>query len=116
MTRRREFPAKVKIAAFKRAADHCEGCSAPLMPGRFDYDHVIPDWMGGEPTLENCAVLCKSCHGTKTGQQDAPTIAKAKSVQRKHIGAHKSRNPPPGGRGDKRKRKIDGTVVRRDEE
>ena len=42
---RREFPAKVKLAAFKRAADRCERCAAPLLPGRFDYDHVIPDAM-----------------------------------------------------------------------
>ena len=32
---RREFPAKVKLAAFKRAADRCERCAAPLLPGRW---------------------------------------------------------------------------------
>lgn len=91
---RREFPAKVKVAAFKRADDRCDECSAPLMPGRFHYDHIIPDALGGEPTLENCAVLCRSCHGAKTAQEDVPRIAKAKRVAAKHIGARpKTRMP-----------------------
>jgi len=91
---RREFPAKVKLAAFKRAADRCERCAAPLLPGRFDYDHVIPDAMGGEPTLKNCAILCKSCHGEKT-PEDVGQIAKAKRIERKHVGAKPARRKMP---------------------
>lgn len=88
---RREFPAKVKMAAFKRAKYRCEDCGAPLIAGKFHYDHDIPDGLTGEPTLENCVVRCLNCHGVKTREKDIPTIAKAKRVQAKHIGAKKAK-------------------------
>lgn len=84
---RREFTAKVKVAAYERSGGKCEACKADLMPGRIHYDHVIPDAMGGSPTIENCAVLCKVCHGLKTTRQDAPQIAKMKRQRAAHIGA-----------------------------
>lgn len=109
---RREFPAKVMVAAFERAKGHCESCGARLTTGKFHYDHVIPDAMGGQPTLENCAVLCTSCHGTKTRTQDVPAIARAKRRHAKHIGA-KQPNRFPGSRDSKFKRKLNGEVVLR---
>lgn len=75
---RREFPAKVKRDAAARANGHCEACTTRLPYGGFHYDHDLPDWLGGEPTLENCRVLCLTCHKLKTSKQDAPQIAKAK--------------------------------------
>jgi 5-methylcytosine-specific restriction endonuclease McrA len=105
MTRRRnEFPAKVRVAAFERAAGRCEECGVSIRPGNGpEYDHRIPDALGGKATLENCAVLCRSCHGAKTAKEDVPRIAKAKRVQRKHIGA-KPRGKIPY-------RRFDGTAV-----
>ena len=95
MTRRREFPAKVKVAAFDRAQGRCEECTVEIRPGNGpEYDHRIPDALGGEPVLDNCAVLCRSCHGAKTAREDVPRIAKAKRVAAKHIGARpKTRMP-----------------------
>lgn len=111
---RREFPAKVMLAAFERAKDKCESCGAPLTVGKFHYDHVIPDAMGGTPTLENCAVLCVGCHSAKTGKRDIPTIAKMKRQRAKHIGAFaKSGRPMPGSKASPFKRKINGQVERR---
>lgn len=78
---RKEFPKKVRIAALKRADGKCEGCGQPLKAGRFQFDHVVPDGLGGEPTLENCKVLCSgsraSCHGIKTHEEDTPRMRKA---------------------------------------
>ena len=108
MTARRPFPTKVMVAAFDRAKDHCEGCGAPLRVGRFHYDHIVPDAMGGEPTLENCAVLCLSCHGEKTTKRDVPTIAKVKRIRAKHIGATRPKRPWP-----KRKMQSRNTFERR---
>jgi 5-methylcytosine-specific restriction endonuclease McrA len=116
MSRRREFSAKVKVAAFERAANHCEECTAVLSVGRFHYDHIIPDALGGEPTLENCAVLCHACHGAKTAKKDVPQIAKAKRVARKHTGAHRPKSTIPGSKGHWLKRKLDGTTVRRNDD
>jgi 5-methylcytosine-specific restriction endonuclease McrA len=84
---RAEFSKKVKVQAFDRAKGRCEKCSAFLMPGKFHYDHRIPDAMGGEPIIENCDVLCTACHGEKTATVDAPRIAKTKRMHAKHIGA-----------------------------
>ena len=106
---RQEFPAKVKVAAFERANRRCECCTAPLRPGKTHYDHVIPDAMGGSPTIENCAVLCTACHGAKTTRQDVPSIARAKRLQAKHIGA----KGPSKWRQSKFKRKVSGEVVLR---
>ena len=69
---RREFTARVKVQAYERSGGRCEACGAALMPGRIHYDHVVPDALGGWPTIENCAVLCTACHGAKTTRQDVP--------------------------------------------
>ncbi len=96
---RREFPAKIKAAAFERCGGHCEQCTAPIRYGA-QYDHRVPDALGGEPTLTNCRVLCKTCHGLKTTQEDVPRIAKVKRVRGKHINANDKRGgfrkPPDG--------------------
>lgn len=83
---RREFPASVKLAAWERCGGKCEKCLTRII-GRAEYDHVLPDALGGEPTIENCECLCSKCHRLKTSGEDVPRIAKAKRQQRKAIGA-----------------------------
>ena len=107
---RREFPAKVKVAAFERCGEHCDGCGVRLTVGKIHYDHRIPDAMGGEPTLANCDVLCTPCHGLKTRRQDVPAIAKVKRVRAKHLGARK-----PSQWQRKYKRKVNGQTVLRED-
>lgn len=126
MTGRREFPTSVRREALRRSGGLCEAtggryglepgarCSAPLGYG-FEYDHELPDWYGGEPTLENCVVVCRTCHKHATHRVDAPKMAKARRSHAKHLGARApSRNPLPGSRASKWRRKMDGTVERRD--
>lgn len=93
---RREFSKAVKRDAFMRAAGYCEGhpyggerCPVKLTRGRFHYDHEIPDALGGEPTLDNCRVLCVACHQDKTAKQDIPRIAKAKRISDREKGIRK---------------------------
>lgn len=93
---RREFPKAVKRDAFLRANGCCEGtpyggerCPVKLTIGKYHYDHEIPDGLGGEPTLDNCRVLCIACHKDKTTKQDVPAIAKTKRIQDRHIGIRK---------------------------
>ena len=104
---RQEFSTKVRLAAYDRAAGHCEGCTAPLRPGKYAYDHRIPAGLDGPPTLENCQVLCDACHSPKTRHEDVPTIAKSKRVRAKHAGAKMH------GGGFRGWRRFDGTIVRR---
>ena len=89
---RREFTGKIMAQAAHRAAGQCENCTARLATGGFHYDHRIPDQLGGEPTLDNCQVLCKACHCLKTTKADVPAIAKAKRRERKHHGVRKPRS------------------------
>jgi 5-methylcytosine-specific restriction endonuclease McrA len=105
---RREFSTKIKAAAFQRANLHCEKCTAPLYAGKFAYDHVIADAMGGKPTLDNCEVLCVACHSEKTCELDIPRIAKAKRQSARHHGAKQSKWPRL-----KWKRKVSGETVLR---
>lgn len=96
---RRNFSQRVRRAAFERAGGRCEDCGCDLAGRRWDVDHVIPDWMGGEPTLANAAVLCAgsrdTCHGRKSAA-DAKAIAKAKRLQRfMATGKHRQRKSKP---------------------
>jgi 5-methylcytosine-specific restriction protein A len=106
---RKEFPTRVKVEAFSRCRGRCENCTVLLRPGGFHYDHVIPDQMGGTPTLNNCAVLCTNCHGEKTAQADVPAIARAKRKEAAHLGAK------PKGRGFRGWRKFNGEIIWREE-
>ena len=89
---RKEFPAKVKLAAWMRCNGCCEadGCGAKLSVGKFTYDHRVPDQLGGEPTLDNCQVICWACDKPKTAR-DVGDIARAKRRQMKHLGIKKPR-------------------------
>jgi 5-methylcytosine-specific restriction endonuclease McrA len=111
---RREFSKAVRVAAFRRCKGHCERCTAHLMPGKFAYDHVLPDGLGGEPTLENCEVLCANCHGEKTAKQDVPQIARTKRLYARHIGATQPKSRPmPCGKHSPFKKTFSHGVVRR---
>lgn len=108
---RREFPAKVRLAAYERANGHCEVCTAKLFVGKFRYDHRIPDALGGEPTLENCVVQCVACDAPKTAA-DQTTIAKSKRIRAKHLGIRKTTRPLPGSRASGIRKRMSGQVER----
>jgi hypothetical protein len=114
-SRRRNFPAAVKLAAFRRCQGRREGdCGgARLYVGKFEYHHRIPDGLDGEPTLENCVVLCIACHDAVTYREDIPRIAKTKRAQRKHLGIHSPGRSLPCGRASGVSKKITGEVVPR---
>lgn len=86
---RREFSVAVRKARLAHANGKCEGCGLPLVKGRFQYDHDKPDGLGGEPTFENCRVLCSgsatSCHAIKT-EADKALMQKADNVKHFHEG------------------------------
>lgn len=73
---RREFPAKVKRAVKERSGGTCEwawgACDQPATA----IDHIVPDALGGEPTLSNAMHLCPEHHDAKTAQE-VRMIAKA---------------------------------------
>jgi len=85
---RLEFSKTTKRAAWDRAAGHCENCTKPSRPGDVEYDHIIEDYFDGGNGLDNCRVLCKSCHSGKT-KKNAPVIAKSRRLRDKNAGIKK---------------------------
>lgn len=112
--KRAEFSTRTKLQAWDRAGGKCEDCGRKLHVGDVrEYDHRIPCEMGGDNSPGNCVLLCGPCHARKTATVDAPAIAKSRHVRARHVGAKTARNPLPGSKGSKWKRKISGEVVKR---
>ena len=96
---RTEFSQKVRKAAFRRCCKECrvegvanipgvpqcEGCGNELRSGGIFYEHMDPDGLGGEPTLENCQVRCTNCKKTKD-KVDNKIMAKADAVLKASYG------------------------------
>jgi 5-methylcytosine-specific restriction protein A len=78
---RREFSKRTKREIAVRSGLVCERhrwkpgevCTRPAK----EFDHIKPDALSGEPTLENAAYLCVVCHREKSDKHDVPTIARA---------------------------------------
>lgn len=96
-TSRKEFALSVRKQAMARCCKpdgipKCEGCGKMLSKRTGTiYEHVIPDGLGGEPTLENCKVHCKDCADVKTLTEDNPRMQKADRVFKKEYGLTPSR-------------------------
>jgi hypothetical protein len=95
---RTEFPLAVRKLAFRRCCrngvPHCETCGIELSKRTGTiYEHVIPDGLGGEPTIENCKVHCKTCADVKTHTEDNPRMAKADRVLKKTYGMTPKKQP-----------------------
>lgn len=86
---RRNFSKSVQKQAAARAEGKCEGCGLRLKRGEGHFDHIIADALGGEPTLDNCQLLCAPCHRIKTSTLDIPIIAKTKRIQDRERGIRK---------------------------
>ncbi len=105
--KRTEFPQSVRKAAFARccinAVPHCEGCGNEVRPGGFIYEHITPDGLQGEPTLENCKVHCMVCKKTKD-KADSAIMAKADRVLKRSYGLMPEKRPIPSRGFPKRER------------
>ena len=113
---RREFSTKVRKQAFIRCCrdgiPYCESCGNEIRQ-RPIFEHIQADGLQGEPVLENCKIYCKICADIKTHTQDNTIMQKADRVLKRTYGIAKSRNPMPGSRGSKWKKKMNGKVVLR---
>ena len=70
----KRFPAATQVQALERQKFRCASCGTRIFAigeaGRATHEfgegaeghHVIPHKMGGPITVENCVVLCGSCH------------------------------------------------------
>jgi 5-methylcytosine-specific restriction endonuclease McrA len=115
MSARREFTTAIKRAAFERSNGACELCQMPFGVKTPEYDHRLPDALGGLPTLANCMAICSPCHKTKTATEDVPRIRKADRQKNGAIGARRPKqaipSAPGGLRGPEKAHEGRGPVV-----
>lgn len=114
-TKRGSLSKTRKLRIWEREHGRCMVCGIKLITGKFIFEHVRPLALGGADEDDNIRLTCKGCASDKT-KDDMARINKAKRQKASHLGMKQSKTPMPFGRGSKYKRKMDGTVVRRDEE
>lgn len=114
--KRKSISAKIRLKVFNDHSGRCHICGGKISVGEaWDVEHVIPIALGGADDETNWSPAHSKCHRTKT-TSDMGAIAKAKRRESRHRGVRVSRSPLPFGKRSKFKKKMDGTVVRRDEE
>ncbi|WP_460452234.1 HNH endonuclease [Alsobacter sp. SYSU BS001988] len=110
---RRRYTTQERLAIFLRRLGHCARCGGRIRPGqRWDLDHVVPLALGGRDEPDNLQVVCAPCHRQKT-RRDVSAVAKAKRIEARHWGAHRSPTPLPCGRASPWKRTLAGELTRR---
>ena len=111
---RRHISTTERVRIFRDAGGRCHICAQPITVGDpWDVEHVIPLALGGADGGDNLAPAHVACHRSKTAT-DAGDTARAKRREAKHIGADApSRAVIPGSKRSPWKRKLDGTLVRR---
>lgn len=114
-TKRGSLSRNRKLKIWEREKGKCMVCGVKLTTGNLIFEHVRPLALGGADEDDNIRLTCKGCASDKT-KDDMARINKAKRQKTAHLGMKKSKSPMPFGKGSKFKRKLDGTVVRRDEE
>jgi hypothetical protein len=113
--KRVRITAKMRADIFMNRGGICHLCNMKVVPGEdWDVSHEIPLEAGGKDDATNWLVAHRKCHRVHTSTVDAPLIAKVKRIHQRHIGAKKSKSPMLMGRNSQWKRKMDGSVVRRE--
>ena len=112
-TKRGSMTPRRKLAIWEREKGMCMICNTKLTTGRFIFEHVRALELGGTDTDDNVRLTCFGCAKEKT-KTDHSTAAKAKKVKQKALGMKVSKTPLPFGKTSKWKRKLDGTIVKRD--
>lgn len=93
---RNNFTKATQREAFARSKGICEcnllaragipgfsvdGCGVHLGIGNTFYEHVNPDALSKDASLENCAALSRTCWKQKTASFDLPVIARTKRIE-----------------------------------
>lgn len=121
MNRRLEFTAQTKRDAYKRSNGICEchripqmvRCGQPLTSGNIFYEHINPDAIRKDNSLDNCAALTKTCWRIKTDRYDRKVIVRNNRARDRAIGARGVHSKIPGGKSDRLKKTFyRGTILR----
>lgn len=110
------FPSRVRLRIFERDKGCCQcGCGRAIRAGeKWETDHRIALINGGNNQESNGCTLLTEHHRTKTAHDVAEkSMVYAKRI--KHFGISKRKGRPMvGSRASNWKRKMDGSLVRRE--
>lgn len=105
---RLEFTSATKREALARSGGICEcrriphvfdvACGCALGPANTFFEHIVCDQLNPDNSIENCAVLTRTCWKFKTAEYDLPVIAKAKRNFDRNNGIHRPKRHLPGSR------------------
>lgn len=109
-------PPRVRLRIFEAHKGICHLTGRKIEAGdAWDLDHVQALCNGGENRETNLAPALRDAHRAKTAA-DVKVRAKSDRVRKKHIGIHQTKAIIPGSKRSPWKRKLDGTLVRRNQE
>lgn len=110
------IPPRVKARIVEAQAGICAcGCGVKLgVAGEgIEFDHTAALINGGENRESNLRALRRPCHKGKTAE-DVAIKARVARKKAKHLGIRQSKVALPCGKKSPWKRKLDGSLVRRD--
>lgn len=107
-------PPSVRARIFAAHNGICHISKRKIRPGEpWHLDHIKELWEGGENRESNMAPALVEPHKGKTAKGQRRK-AKADRIKAKHLGIKKPKGSIPGSKASGWKRKMDGTVVRRE--
>lgn len=113
MTKRITITPKRRAEVFRDAGGICHLCSRKIAPGEtWEVEHRKPLALGGTNEPDNLFPAHVDCHAGKS-RAEIKVIRKSDRQAKAHAGVKTSRNPLPGGKRSKWKKRMDGTVVER---
>lgn len=106
-------PPRVRVRVFDRCEGKCHACKRKIRPGdKWTLEHIVALINGGENRENNLGLTCAWCLPGKNAE-DVAEKSKVYETRAKHLGIKAKKRPFPGGRGDKFKKRMNGTVERR---
>lgn len=108
------IPPRVRVRVFTKFDGVCQICTTKIVAKRWICDHKVALINGGENRENNLQPIHEACDKTKTAQ-DVSLKSKVYHKKAKHLGIKLRKSKPfPGARNSKWKRRMDGTIMRRD--
>ncbi|TXM96970.1 HNH endonuclease [Methylobacterium sp. WL64] len=114
-TKRRSLSGRRRLEVWEKTAGTCILCDRRIdgVRERWIVEHIRALELGGMDDIDNMGPAHEACGREKTRDDHART-AEAKRQKIRHLGATVVARPMPGSRAGPLKRKVNGTVVRRD--
>lgn len=110
-------PPRVKLRVLERHNYICFWSKEQIKPGdKVEFDHAIALILGGENRESNLVPALAHEHKVKTRKDVLEKVKRAKALKKSYGLSKPKTKPMPFGRTSPFKKKMDGTVVRRDEE